>query len=89
MLPKTTLPSFPLVTDPPATKRPNPDPGGAGAITYFRPGDPVQQGGRSEELLVEGYDDFGRVICSFWEGAKRARAAFREAELKKVPLPPW
>jgi hypothetical protein len=60
----------------------------AGTLAAFRPGEPVQQAGRSEELIVEGYDPLGRVICSYWAGISRAKAAFQEAELRKV-APPW
>jgi hypothetical protein len=56
--------------------------------TTFRPGDPVRQTGSDLELVVEGYDDTGRVICSFRKGIARETAAVVEPELERIPLPP-
>jgi uncharacterized protein YodC (DUF2158 family) len=53
----------------------------------FQPGDPVRQHGASEEMIVEGYDDDGRVICSYWQGITRAKAAFLETDLEPIPPP--
>ena len=54
----------------------------------FRPGDPVRQIGSDREMVVEGFDDTGRVICSFWKGIAREKATFSETELEKMPLSP-
>jgi hypothetical protein len=58
----------------------------------FQPGDVVRQrqgaiGQAAIELVVESYDPFGRVICSFWRGISRAKMPFREMELEKIPMP--
>jgi uncharacterized protein YodC (DUF2158 family) len=55
----------------------------------FRPGDVARHVGRDVELVVEGYDQMGRVICWYWLGAMLTKAAFREAELEKVVTPRW
>jgi len=55
-----------------------------GTLATFRPGVVVRQAGGSVELMVEGYDHLGRVICSFWDGIRRAKAAFQEAELSII-----
>jgi uncharacterized protein YodC (DUF2158 family) len=57
----------------------------------FQPGDPVRKrqtnGEPAIEMIVEGYDPFGRVICSFWKGTSRDTDTFWEMELEKIPLP--
>ena len=53
----------------------------------FRPGDVARPAGRDVELIVEGYDETGRVICWYWRGTTVTKAAFREAELEKVVTP--
>jgi hypothetical protein len=40
-------------------------------------------------LIVDGYDEMGRVICWYWQGATLTKATFREAELEKVMPPRW
>jgi uncharacterized protein YodC (DUF2158 family) len=59
----------------------------------FQSGDPVREkGGSGPDMLVEGYDGSGKVICSFWEGVSRGQKNLSEALLEKVPpissLPP-
>lgn len=52
----------------------------------FKPGEPVRHsGGIGQDMLVEGYDEAGRVICSFWEGITRKQQAFSEDDLEKIP----
>ena len=58
----------------------------------FQPGDPVRQrqtviGQEAIEMIVEGHDHLGRVICSFWRGTSRETDTFWEIELEKTPLP--
>jgi hypothetical protein len=36
-------------------------------------------------MLVEGYDEAGKVICSLWEGVSRRLLAFPEEILERVP----
>jgi hypothetical protein len=55
----------------------------------FRPGAVARQAGRDVELIVDGYDEMGRVICWYWQGATLTKATFREAELEKVAPPRW
>jgi uncharacterized protein YodC (DUF2158 family) len=52
----------------------------------FRPGELVRvQGTAGPEMLVEGYDQAGKVLCSFWEGVSRKLAAFPEEILERIP----
>ncbi len=55
----------------------------------FQPGDLVRVQGGSDgpEMLVEGYDQAGKVLCSYWEGVSRKLAAFPEDVLEKIPPP--
>ena len=54
----------------------------------FQPGDLVRvRGADGPEMLVEGYDQAGKVECSFWEGVSRKSAAFPEGILEKIPPP--
>ena len=53
----------------------------------FKPGDPVRERETEREMVVEGYDADGRVVCSFWQGVARIFAPYLEAELVKIPLP--
>jgi uncharacterized protein YodC (DUF2158 family) len=55
----------------------------------FRPGDVARHAERGVELVVDRYDQMGRVICWYWQGATLTKAAFREAELEKVVVPRW
>lgn len=55
----------------------------------FRPGELVRvRGTNGPEMLVEGYDQAGKVLCSFWEGVSRKLAAFPEDGLEKIPPAP-
>lgn len=52
----------------------------------FQPGDLVHvRGANGPEMLVEGYDQAGRVLCSYWEGVSRKTSAFPEGILEKIP----
>ena len=54
--------------------------------TLFQAGDRVRLKGSDEsELIVEGYDDSGKVICSFWRGIQRDEGVFAEEALEKTP----
>ena len=59
----------------------------------FRRGESVEVEGRpGVELMVEGYDESGRVLCSFWEGVHRSQAPFAEERLHRVAtelVPYW
>jgi uncharacterized protein YodC (DUF2158 family) len=53
----------------------------------FQRGDLVRQSEIGLEMRVEGYNEAGRVICSFVKGIARIRTSFPETELEKVPPP--
>jgi uncharacterized protein YodC (DUF2158 family) len=54
----------------------------------FQPGQLVRvRGTGGPEMLVEGYDETGRVLCSFWEGVSRKSAPFCEGDLERLALP--
>jgi uncharacterized protein YodC (DUF2158 family) len=53
----------------------------------FQPGDLVRHREMSLEMQVEGYDEAGKVACSFVKGIARITTRFPEAELEKVPSP--
>jgi uncharacterized protein YodC (DUF2158 family) len=55
----------------------------------FKIGDAVRvRGGDGTEMVVDGFDATGNVICSFWQGVRRVQAAFRAATLEKSAPPP-
>jgi uncharacterized protein YodC (DUF2158 family) len=52
----------------------------------FQPGDPIRvKGTDGPEMMVEGYDAGGQVVCSFWEGVSRKQVSFPEASLERIP----
>ena len=53
----------------------------------FQRGDAVRQPGTSREMVVEGYDDDGRVLCALWKGIAKVTFTFLEKDLEKIPFP--
>ena len=50
----------------------------------FVAGDVVQSTVGGRKLTVMRYDDFGRVVCRWFVGARLEQACFSEAVLRKV-----
>lgn len=53
----------------------------------FQPGDLVRHREMSLEMQVEGYEESGKVACSFVKEIARIRICFHETELEKVSSP--
>jgi uncharacterized protein YodC (DUF2158 family) len=52
----------------------------------FQPGVAVREkGGDNSEMVVEGYDADGRVLCSLWAGIHRETRPFAEEALEVIP----
>jgi uncharacterized protein YodC (DUF2158 family) len=53
----------------------------------FQVGDMVRVKPDGPDMMVEGFDEAGRVLCSFWEGVTRKLDYFAEADLEQIPPP--
>ena len=51
----------------------------------FKEGDVVMLKSGGPRMTVDGYDDLGMVICTWFEGKKRNQTSFTEGTLAKAP----
>jgi uncharacterized protein YodC (DUF2158 family) len=51
----------------------------------FQVGDVVRLKPDGLDMMVEGFDEAGRVLCSFWEGVSRKLDYLSQADLEQAP----